>query len=187
MLRDPHQFHMGISHIFDVFHQAFGKLTIGIESFGILFGIRMLHPGSGVYFIDRDGSGFRIEVIPILHPDRVSPAITDIRHPGCRSRPLFRCKRIRIRLIQLPAVASYDQVFVEHAFFCIGYERFKYADVRDFLHRIGLLVPLIAFADHIHRYGVRCPDGKPDAVLPVFFRGMCPHLFIQVIMRGMSE
>ena len=186
MLRDPHQFYVGITHIFYIFHDRVSEFPVCIEPFVIA--PRMPHPGSHMHFID----GHRVHLVvpgfPALHPCAVRPfQMRNIRHPGSGSRPQLRivCKWIRLK--DPLSLLRLDTELVQIA---LLYARHKTGvDPQRFLtlHVISLKIPAVEIAHYGNPAGIWSPHCKIDAFLAFIDNFMRAHLLINFVMIALTE
>ncbi len=72
MLRNPHQLHMGIFHLFQIFHDLLCKLSVCVKPFFCPV-IGMLHKGTDMTFINCHRFLIHVFLIPLGHPFLIFP------------------------------------------------------------------------------------------------------------------
>ena len=186
MLRDPHQFYVGIAHIFYIFHDRVGEFPVCIEPFVIA--PRMPHPGAHMHFIDGHRIHLVIPGLPALHPCAVRPfQMRNIRHPGSGSRPQLRIVCKWIRLEDPFALLRLNTELIQRA---LLYTRHKTGvDPERFLavHIVGLKIPAVKIAHYGNPAGMRRPHCKIDALFAFTDNFVRAHLLIDLIVVALSE
>ena len=186
MLCNPHQLHMGISHLLDIIRNGMGKFTIRIKS--LILCARMTHPGAHMYLIDRQRILLLIPLFSLLHPLLVRPfQIGNIGHSGSRTRTPLRiiCKRIRLKnplsclclnteFIQIPFLRSRHKTSVDP-------QRLLP------LHLIRLKIPCIKLTYNRHTDCMWRPYCKIDTFLLLLHGLVRSHLAEDLIVRALSE
>ena len=106
MLCNAHQFYMSVSHLFYIFYDRLGELSVCVESF--IFPSRVTHPRTHMNFIDRHRILLMIPCLPRFHlqASSVRSYTGKIRNTRRRSRTKLRRIRKRIRLIKKEARLS---------------------------------------------------------------------------------
>jgi hypothetical protein len=98
VLHDGKEFHVSETHFIDIIGQPGSEFTVAKRAV-VFFGHP--HPGTCMYFIDRDRSIQRVAVFTFLHPLLVLPAIVQVPDNGCGLGRLFAMKGKRIGLFGL--------------------------------------------------------------------------------------
>ena len=188
MLRNAHQFHMGVAHPLHILRQGMGKLPVSVKSVGIRLRSRMLSPGAGMHLIDGQRLLFGIRLFSLFHPVGVAPdKFRDIRHPGGSSRSHLRPVGIWIRLVDLPPIHSADTELVQVPQLCSGHKNLPDTNGAHFLHRIRAVLPFVEIPHHRNRLSVWGPYGKIDSLLSVPGSQMRPQLFINIVMGRLAK
>ena len=153
MFIDRQQFHMGIAHVLDIFHD----LVRHLPETGKLIALR-LAPGAQMQLIDGHGRREHVLFRPAAHIGRVFPFISfDIPDLGSGIRANLRVKREGVALQNRISVISENAVFVVVS---VSQAPDKARpDPVVFLHGIGLAVPAVEVADDAD---VPC-IGRPNA------------------------
>ena len=188
MFRNSHKLHMGVSHLFYILGKSRRYLSVIVKTFFIFFCGRMLHPGTNVYLINRYRLNFFIKVFPLLHPFIICPLIIgNVRNPGScpRTQLCFIC--IRVCLIKLLPVRSFNIKFIELSFLCPRDKQFINAYISCFLHWICLCVPVIKFTDNRNAFCIGRPYCKINAFFSFYRSRVCPQFFIYFIMCSLSK
>ena len=90
MLRDTHQFHMGVTHILHVSGQFHRQLSVVIIAVLVLIGDGVLLPGTRMHLIDKHRILPHIKLTAVLHPFLITPLeVGNIRDHGGIVRPFF--------------------------------------------------------------------------------------------------
>ena len=163
MLRDSHKLYMGVFHLFQIFHDPVGELTIIIKSFRSAI-IGMFHKRTDMALIDCHGFLVHIFFIPGFHP-------------------LGK----RIGFVQLSAIPRIDQELIHCSFFHAGNEQPPDTALSQLLHGMRFLVPFIECTDDIHLCCIWCPYPEIDSLHTIFRRQMRAQFFINIIVRSLGK
>ena len=165
MLQNPHQLHMGVFHVLQIFHQPIRKLTVIIES---LLAVGMLHKRSHMALVDSHRQFVHILLVPSFHPCIVLPLeALQIRDDRRGARTVLRMVGKRVGLVELPAVLSRNQKLVHGPRFHAGKKQAPDSHRPQLLHGSGLLVPSVKAPDHIYLPCIGRPNSEIDPFLPV--------------------
>ena len=188
MFRNSHQLHMGISHLFHIIRQGMGKLLVRIESLFILLCSRVLHPGTGMHFIDGHSSVSWVMLRPVFHPYAIAPVkIGNIGNAGGRPGPQFRPVAVRIRLVKSLSILRGNIKLIELSHLRIRHKTFENADFTHLRHGIGILLPVIKLPYDRNALCIGRPYGKINPFMSVQSHGMGAHFFIDIIVSALSE
>ena len=113
-----------------------------------------------------------------LEPSRVVPlvAIEGPQHAGGTRRALG-LKGIRIGLVELFALVGLDKVFIELALLGARNKAFPNGARMHGHQRVGLLIPVVKFANDMDAFYVWRPNAKTPAARTVLRVGVRAHLF----------
>ena len=187
MLRDSHKLYMGVFHLFQIFHDPVGELTIIIKSFRSAI-IGMFHKRTDMALIDCHGFLVHIFFIPGFHPLGILPVESrDIRNDGRCARSVFRIIGKRIGFVQPSAIPRIDQELIHCSFFHAGNEQPPDTALSQLLHGMRFLVPFIECTDDIHLCSIWCPYPEIDSLHTIFRRQMRAQFFINIIVRSLGK
>ena len=188
MLRDAHQFHMGITHTFYIICQLMCQFPVTVETVRISIGSRMLFPGTRMYFIDGKSSSSRIRLFSLFQPCGIPPFETcDIRDTGCIARAHLRPACIRICFVQQSSVHGTDTELVQISHFGSCNKSLPDTDRPGLFHRVTFRIPAVELTDYRNIFCVRCPDCKIRAAFSILCYRMCPQFLINIIMCSLSK
>ena len=187
MLRDSHQFDMGIAHLFQIVRNRMGEIAVIVETV-LIVAVGMAHPAADMALIDGNRGAVLYKGLLLLHPGAVCPAdFTDIRNYRRSSRTLLRLVCIGVCLIELPPVRRMDQILVHLAFLRFRKKCFPETYGIQTFHRNALLIPAVEFTDQVDSHGMGRPDSKMNSLLPVHCGRMRAKFPENVIVHTFSE
>ncbi len=187
MFRNPHQLHMGISHLFHILRQSRGQLPVVIVAV-LVRSVWMLFPGTGMHLINRHRLLFGLPCPALLQPRAVTPLKpADIRHPGGRPRPQL-CRGCKgICLVQQPVIRRLNQVFIEAALFHSRNKQLVDSQRIQTFHLAAPGIPAIELSNHMNPEGMRSPDRKIYSFSSLILGGMGPQLLENIIVGTLTE
>ena len=188
MLCDTHKFHMGVSHFFDILCKLRRQFSVRIKTILILCCLRMLHPGTRMYLIDRHGACIRIKVLTIFHPGIIFPFIVgDICNTRSCSGTHFSGIGIWICLVKLLTMCTCNVKFIQLSDLRSRYKCLINTNGSNFFHGILLRIPFVEFTYNRNRLCIRCPHCKINPFFPVLRVRMCSQLPVNIIIRALTE
>ena len=101
---------------------------------------------------------------------------------GCRTDFAELCERVHLHM--QVAVGSVNLEAVEFAFANVRNENFPDACRAKHAHLVAAAVPAVEAANHGDGAGVRCPNGKVDALETLVFNKVCAELAVKFVMRA---
>ena len=153
VLRQRHEFHMGIAHVFQVFRQNRGNFRVGVHR-----AVLLAPPGAEVHFVNVHRAVQRGPGGAALEPLGVVPAVGALvaDDAGGVRRPAGP-EAHRVGLVDRAAVPMADQKFIRAALLRIGGPGLPHA-LGDFLHGQILRIPEVKITDDGNRLGIGRPD-----------------------------
>src|SRR5262249_14787044 len=107
---------------------------------------------------------------------------------GSSSRRHIVAEAVRVGLVDTIATLFGDKmVLIGTARFDAGQKAFPDARLSSGLQGMGVLLPAVKIADHIHVRRIGSPDGKISALLPTNAQWMRPELFIEARVSALIE
>ena len=186
MFGNTHKLHVGVAHIFDVSGELCGCLFIGIVT--IFFRAVFLFPGAQMHLINAHGRFTRIGAFPFLYPGSIAPAEEVVKGgDGSRTRPIFCVLGKRIGLEDDFAGLGRDGKFIKLSRLDARNETFVNTGGFQYLHWAGIRIPVVEVAYNTDGCGMRSPDRKIIAVLPLIGFRVRTELVIDLIMGTFSE
>ena len=187
ILRNAHEFHMGIAHVLDIGREFPRQGLIGEKTIPLVF--IAPPPGTEVTLVNAERFLPRILLCPLLHPRPILPPVVPgfSRELRRRAGAELRRARIGVCLVEKLSGSAFQKEFVEHPGFESRDEALPDAALKNFRTRICLCLPVIELADHAHRARVRCPDRKVIPFHAVPRHGMRTELLINLIVRSLPE
>ena len=188
MFCNSHKFNVGISHLFYIGSQLMSQLSVIIESRIVFILCFMFLPGTRMYFVDCHRISVFIKLRTFFHPCGIFPFVAgNICDPGCSSRTKFCFITIRVCLINLLTMISYDKKLIQITDSCFRYKNFIDTYRTCFFHWIGLCIPVIKIAHNRNISGIRCPYSKINTFLTFLCGRMCSQFFVDVVMCSLTK
>ena len=202
MLHERHDLDMRIAHVADVVHELHRQVIVGIELaalrgegihgagvVAVLVGLALRHvtvalPRANMYLVDVKGLRHVIMAGAALEPCGVVPlvAIEGPQHTR-RSRRALGLKGVWIGLVELLALVGLDEVFIELALLGSRNKAFPNCARMHGHQRVGLLIPIIKFANYVNALYIGRPNAKTPAAHTVLRVGVRAHLFPAALPR----
>ena len=178
---------MGVAHFLDIGGELACQGFIGEEAVPLVF-IAPL-PRSQVTLVDADCFLSRILLSPLPHPSLILPAILPglFREFRRRARAEFRTPCKGIGLIQELPRSTPQGKLIEHARLKSRNKALPNASLKNRIARICLCFPVVKISDHAHCGGMRRPNRKVVAKHAVPRHGMRAELFINLVVRALTE
>ena len=189
MLRNTHQFNVGVAHIVDILRQFLCGTAVVVEAVRVL--VIILAPGAEMHLID----GHRLVLVNhvavvflVVLPLLVMPFVCiQIGNDRGVIRTALRCIAIRIGFQHDIAVFILNGELIQPAFADTRHKKLPDAGSGDHLHGTLASVPGIEIANYTYTSGIRRPDSEIRACLSVLLCQMCPHFVVDFIMIPLSK
>ena len=202
MLHERHDLDMRIAHVADVVHELHRQVIVGIELaalrgegihgtgvVAVLVGLALRHvtvalPRANMYLVDVERLRHVVMVGTALEPCGVVPlvAIEGPQHAGGTRRALG-LKGVWIGLVELFALVGLDEVFIELALLGARDKAFPNSARMHGHQRVGLLIPVIKFANDMDALYIGRPNAKTPSARTVLRVGVRAHLFPAALPR----
>ena len=203
MLHKRHDFDMRIAHIADVVHELHRQVVVGVKLtalrgegvhgtgvVAVLVGLALRRvavalPRANMHLVDVKGLRHVVMAGASLEPSRVVPlvAIEGPQHAGGTRRALG-LKGVRIGLVELFALVGLDEIFIELALLGARNKTFPNSARMHGHQRVGLLVPVVKFANDVNTLYAGRPNAKTPAARTVLRVGVRAHLFPAALPRA---
>ena len=162
------------------------KFPIGIET--VLCAVGMFHPGTDMALIYGHGGFERISVLTLGHPLFIRPA--DLLYIIC-----YRCGAgaklceisKRIGLVDTLTICCSYEIFVKLTLTKSRNKTGIDTTVTHLRHRVCRCIPIIEISYDMDLSGMWSPYTKENTFLSVLCAGMRTQLFINIIVRTLSE
>ena len=202
MLHKRHYLNVRVAHVAHVVHELHRQVVVGIELaalrgegihgsgvVAVLVGLALRRvavalPRANVHLVDVKGLRHVVMAGASLEPSRVVPlvAIEGPQHARGTRRALG-LKGIRIGLVELFALVGLDEILIELALLGARNKAFPNSARMHGHQRVGLLIPVVKFANDVNTLYVGRPNAKTPATRTVLRVGMRAHLFPAALPR----
>ena len=196
MLHERHDLDMRITHVAHVVHELHRQVVVGVKLsalcgegihgagvVAILVGLALRRvavalPRANMYLVDVKGLRHVVMAGAALEPRGVVPlvAVEGPQHTGGTRRALG-LKGVRIGLVELLALVGLDKVLIELALLGTRNKAFPNSARMHGHQRVGLLIPVVKFANDMDALYVGRPNAKAPATRTVLRVGVSAHLF----------
>ena len=196
MLHERHDLNMRIAHVAHVVHELHRQVIVGVELAALrgegihgtgvvavlvrlaLWRVAVALPRANMHLIDVKRLRHVVVAGAALEPRGIVPLVA-IERPqhACRSRRALGLKGIRIGLVELFALVGLDEIFIELTLFCARNKAFPNSARMHGHQRVGLLIPVVKFANDMDALYIGRPNAKTPAARTVLRVGMRAHLF----------
>ena len=203
MLHKRHDLDMRVAHVAHVVHELNRQVVVGVELaalrgegihgagvVAVLVGLALQRvavalPRANMHLVDVKGLRHVVVGSAALEPRCVVPLVTieGPQHAGGTRRALG-LKGIRIGLVELFALVGLDEVFIELALLGTRNKAFPNSARMHGHQRVGLLIPVVKFANDVDALYVGRPNAKTPAARTVLRVGMRAHLFPAALPRA---
>ena len=202
MLHERHDLDMRVAHVAHVVHELHRQFVVGVELAALcgegihgagvvavlvriaLRRVAVALPRANMHLIDVKGLRHVVMAGTALEPRGVVPlvAIEGPQHAR-RSRRALGLKGVRIGLVELFALVGLDKVLIELALLGTGNKAFPNSARMHGHQRVGLLIPVVKFANDMDALYVGRPNAKTPAARTVLRVGVRAHLFPTALPR----
>ena len=202
MLHKRHYLNVRVAHVAHVVHELHRQVVVGIELaalrgegihgsgvVAVLVGLALRRvavalPRANMHLVDVKGLRHVVMAGASLEPSRVVPlvAIEGPQHARGTRRALG-LKGIRIGLVELFALVGLDEILIELALLGARNKAFPNSARMHGHQRVGLLIPVVKFANDVNTLYVGRPNAKTPATRTVLRVGMRAHLFPAALPR----
>ena len=202
MLHKRHDLDMRIAHVAYVVHELHRQVVVGIKLAALcgerihgagvvavlvrlaLRRIAVAFPRANMHLVDVERLRHVVMAGAALEPRGVVPlvAIEGPQHAR-RSRRALGLKGVRIGLVELFALVGLDKVLIELALLCARNKTFPNSARMHGHQRVGLLIPVVKFANDMDALYVGRPNAKAPAARTVLRVGVRAHLFPAALPR----
>ena len=203
MLHERHDLDMRVAHVAHVVHELHRQVVVGVELaalrgegihgtgvVAVLVGLALRRvavalPRANMHLVDVKRLRHVVVAGAALEPRGVVPliAIEGPQHAG-GTRWALGLKGIRIGLVELLALVSLDEVFIELALLGTRNKAFPNSARMHGHQRVGFLIPVVKFANDMHALYIRRPNAKAPATRTVLRVGVRAHLFPAALPRA---
>ena len=203
VLHKRHDFDMRVAHVAHVVHELHRQVVVGVELTALrgegihgarvvaklvrlaLWRVAVALPRANMHLVDVQRLRHVVVAGAALEPCGVVPLIA-IEGPehARRSRRAFSLKSIRIGLVELFALVGLDKVFIELALLGARNKAFPDSARMHGHQRVGLLIPVVKFANDVNALYVGRPNAKAPAARTVLRVGVRAHLFPAALPRA---
>ena len=193
---------MRIAHVAHVVHELHRQVVVGVKLtalrgegvhgagvVAVLVGLALRRiavalPRANMHLVDVKGLRHVVMAGAALEPCGVVPlvAIEGPQHAR-RSRRALSLKGVRIGLVELFALVGLDKVFIELTLLGARNKAFPNSARMHGHQRVGLLVPVVKFANDMDTLYVGRPNAKTPAARTVLRVGVRAHLFPAALPR----
>ena len=187
---------MRVPHVAHVVHELHRQVVVGVELAALrgegihgagvvavlvrlaLRRVAMTLPRANMHLVDVKGLRHMVVAGAALEPRDVVPlvAIEGPQHAG-RSRRALGLKGVRIGLVELFAFVGLDKVLIELALLGARNKSFPNSARMHGHQRVGLLIPVVKFANDMDALYVGRPNAKAPAARTILRVGVRAHLF----------
>ena len=196
MLHKRHDLDMRIAHVAHVVHELHRQVVVGVKLAALrgegihgagvvavlvrlaLRRVAVALPRANMHLVDVERLRHVVVAGAALEPCGVVPliAIEGPQHAGGTRRALG-LKGIWIGLVELFALVGLDKVFIELALLGAGNKAFPNSARMHGHQRVGLLIPVVKFANNMDALYIGRPNAKAPAARTVLRVGVSAHLF----------
>ena len=202
MLHKRHYLNVRVAHVAHVVHELHRQVVVGIELaalrgegihgsgvVAVLVGLALRRvavalPRANMHLVDVKGLRHVVMAGAALEPCGVVPlvAIEGPQHARGTRRALG-LKGIRIGLVELFALVGLDEILIELALLGARNKAFPNSARMHGRQRVGLLIPVVKFANDVNTLYVGRPNAKTPAARTVLRVGVRAHLFPTALPR----
>ena len=202
MLHKRHDLDMRIAHVAHVVHELHRQVVVGVELaalrgegihgagvVAVLVGLALRRvtvalPRANMHLVDVKRLRHVVVAGATLKPRGVVPlvAIEGPQHAGGTRRALG-LKGIRIGFVELLALVGLDEIFIELALLGARNKAFPDSARMHGHQRVGLLIPVVKFANDMDAFYIGRPNAKTPAARTVLRVGVRAHLFPAALPR----
>ena len=202
MLHKRHDLDMRVAHVADVVHELNRQVVVGVELaalrgegihgagvVAVLVGLALRRiavalPRANMHLVDVKGLRHVVMAGAALEPSRVVPlvAIEGPQHTR-RTRRALGLKGVRIGLVELFALVGLDEKLIELTLLGARNKAFPNSARMHGHQRVGLLIPVVKFANDMDALYVGRPNAKTPAARTVLRVGVSAHLFPAALPR----
>ena len=203
VLHERHDLDMRVAHVAHVVHKLHRQVVVGVKLTALrgegvhgagvvavlvrlaLRRVAVALPRANMHLIDVKGLRHVVMASAALEPRGVVPlvAIEGPQHAG-GSRRALGLKGIRIGLVELFALVGLDKVLIELAVLGARNKAFPDSTRMHGHQRVGLLIPVVKFANDVDALYVGRPNAKAPAARTVLRVGVSAHLFPAALPRA---
>ncbi len=196
MLHERHDLDMRIAHVAHVVHELHRQVVVGVELaalrgegihgarvVAVLVGLALRRiavalPRANMHLVDVERLRHVVVAGAALEPCGVVPlvAVEGPQHAR-RSRRALGLKGIRIGLVELFALVGLDEILIELALLGARNKAFPNSARMHGHQRVGLLIPVVKFANDVNALYVGRPNAKTPAARTILRVGVRAHLF----------
>ena len=196
MLHERHDLNVRIAHVAHVVHKLHRQVVVGVElaalrgegihGAGVVavlvrFALRRVTvalPRANMHLVDIKGLRHVVMAGAALEPCGVVPFVV-VKGPqhARRSRRALGLKGVRIGFVELFALVGLDEILIELALLGVRNKAFPNSARMHGYQRVGLLVPVVKFANDVNALYVGRPNAKTPAARTVLRVGVRAHLF----------
>ena len=196
VLHKRHDLDMRVPHIAHVVHELHRQVVVGVKLAALcgegvhgagvvaeLVGLALRRvavalPRANMHLVDVKRLRHVVMAGAALEPCGVVPlVVVDGPQYACRSWRALGLKGVRIGLVELFALVGLDKVLIELALLGTRNKAFPNSARTHGNQRVGLLIPVVKFANDVDALYVGRPNAKAPATRTVLRVGVSTHLF----------
>ena len=196
MLHERHNLDMSVAHVAHVAYELHRQVVVGVELAALrgegihgtgvvavlvrlaLRRVAVALPRANMHLVDVKGLRHVVVAGAALKPRGVVPlvAIEGPQHAGGTRRALG-LKGVRIGLVELFALVGLDKVLIELTLLGARNKAFPNSARMHRHQRVGLLIPVVKFANYVDALYIGRPNAKAPATRTVLRVRVSAHLF----------
>ena len=203
MLHKRHDLDMRVAHVAHVVHELNRQVVVGVKLAALrgegvhgagvvavlvglaLWRVAVALPRANMYLVDVKGLRHVVMAGAALEPCGVVPlvAIEGPQHARGTRRALG-LKGVRIGLVELFALVGLDEKLIELTLLGARNKAFPNSARMHGHQRVGLLIPVVKFANDMDAFYIGRPNAKTPAARTVLRVGVRAHLFPAALPRA---